>query len=129
MKKFLPLIFVGLFALSMSSCFVNRSTVGDGPVGKSKSTVKFSHSKQLYLFWGLVSLGQSSPTPPPDCGYQIRSCFNLADCIVSTVTGGIFSMRNVKILVNKDGRCDPAVIELEKKLDKDLQKEKKLQNQ
>jgi len=129
MKKFLPLIVLSLFALSMSSCFVNRHTVGEGPIGKSGPTAKFSHNKQIYLFWGLVSLGQSSPVAPPDCGYQIKSCFNFFDCLATTVTGGIFSMRNVKILVNKDSRCDPAVMKLERKVDKDLMKDQKHQGQ
>jgi len=112
---------LALFALTMSSCFVNRTTVGDGPVGKA-NTVRFSHAKQSYLFWGLVALGQSSPPAPQECGFQVKSSFNLIDCIVTTITGGIFSMRSVKVLVTKDGKCDPAIMKIERKMDKEILK-------
>jgi hypothetical protein len=113
-----------LILLSLNSCFVNRVTVGEGPIGKGES-VRYSHKKQLYLFWGLVAINQSQPKLPAECGYQIKSSFNAIDGIVSALTGGIFSMRSVKVLVFRDSPCDPKIIKQERKLQKEEMKEHK----
>src|SRR5690554_4396569 len=51
MKKLvlLPLTAVLLFT---TSCYVNRTTVGNGPVGKIDSKELYGKTKQVYLFWG-----------------------------------------------------------------------------
>src|SRR5581483_8665397 len=108
MKNYFKLSLIGLLMLSLNSCYVNRTTIGDGPVGKSEAA-KYGKAKQMYLFWGLVPLGFSQPAAPMECGYQIKTSFNFFDMLVSGLTGGIFGMRTVKVLVNKDGPCDPAI--------------------
>ena len=122
MKKVIQTIILGFTVLSLNSCYVNRTTVGEGPVGKGSPTVRYSHAKQLYLFWGAVSLGQSQPVLPQDCGYQVKSSFNFIDMLVTGLTGGIFGMRTVKILVHKDGPCDPKVQRIERKEEKEIHK-------
>ncbi|HWB62200.1 MAG TPA: hypothetical protein VG603_01730 [Chitinophagales bacterium] len=117
MKKITLISFILLTLFSLNSCYVNRTTVGAGPVGKAEA-VKYSKTKQMYLLWGLIALGQSNPPAPADCGYQVKSAFNFWDALVSSLTGGIFSMRTVKIMVFKNSPCDPAVQKLERKLDK-----------
>ena len=117
-------LFVAL--LSLNSCFVNRTTVGNGPVGKGHETATFSHQKQMYLLWGLVSIGQAQPKLPMDCGYQVRTSFNAIDAIVSTITGGIFSMRTQKVFVFRDSPCDPKIIKQEHQVDK---QERKIQQE
>ena len=120
MRKLLS-IFIILFSLSLSSCFVNRTTVGDGPVGKNG--VRYSHVKQMSLFWGLWAFkGHPQPAVPPGCGYQVKTSFNFIDGLVTTLTGGIFGMRSVKIMVNKGGPCDPAILKVENRENKDIQK-------
>ena len=118
MKNAFKISLLFLVLLSLNSCYVNRTTVGNGPIGKGES-VRYSHKKQLYLFWGLVAINQSQPQLPVECGYQIKSSFNAIDAIVSGLTGGIFSMRSVKVLVFKDSPCDPKVIKEEKKYQKE----------
>ncbi len=122
MKNTLKVSVLFVILLSLNSCFVNRTTVGNGPIGKSHETVKYSHQKQMYLFWGLVSIGQAQPKLPMECGYQLKTSFNAIDAIVSTITGGIFSMRTQKVLVFKDSPCDPKIIKQERKLDKEERK-------
>lgn len=122
MRKAIQTIILCFTILSLDSCYVNRTTVGDGPVGKDGPTARYSHAKQLYLFWGAVSLGQSQPVIPQGCGFQVKSSFNFIDMLVSGLTGGIFSMRTVKILVYKDGPCDPKVMKMEKKEEKEIHK-------
>jgi len=114
MKNAFKISLLFLILLSLNSCFVNRTTIGNGPIGKGES-VRYSHKKQMYLFWGLMALNQSQPQLPAECGYQLKSSFNFVDALVSGLTGGIFSMRTVKVLVFKDSPCDPKVIKEEKK--------------
>ncbi|MDB5282075.1 MAG: hypothetical protein JWO06_1150 [Bacteroidota bacterium] len=123
MKVLLNWLLILTMALSLNSCFVNRTTVGNGPVGKTE-TVRYSHDKQFYLFWGGWALNKANPHAPAECGYQVKSSFNLIDMLVTTLTGGIFSMRTVKILVYKNSTCDPAVQKMERKLEKREMKER-----
>lgn len=107
MKK---LTFVLLaFTLLLNSCMVNRHTVGDGPVGKKGSTLQYSKAKQPYLFWGLIALGNSNPAAPQSGNYQIKTSYNFWDGFVSMLTGGIFSMRTVRILVKPGGNAEAPV--------------------
>jgi hypothetical protein len=124
MKKLLQAMFCIALSLSLNSCFINRTTVGDGPVGKV-SAAKYSHAKQLYLFWGLVAVGQAQPPMPQGCGYQVKTAYNVIDAIVTTITAGIFGTRNVKIMVNKGSPCDPAIMKIERKEQKEMQKQEK----
>ena len=124
MKNFLKVSTLLLLLVSLNSCYVNRTTVGAGPIGKNAESVRYSHKKQLYLFWGLLAINQSQPKLPVECGYQVKTSFNVIDAIVSGITGGIFSMRTQKVLVFKDSQCDPKIIKEEKKLQRDEMKEK-----
>ena len=108
--------------VSLSSCFVNRTTVGNGPIGKAKETATYSHQKQMYVLWGLLALKQAQPQLPVQCGYQLKTSFNAIDGIVSTLTLGIFSMRTQKTLVFKDSPCDPKIIKQERKIEKEERK-------
>jgi hypothetical protein len=108
---------MAVFVLSLNSCYINRHTIGDGPIGRAPA-VKYAHAKQVYLFWGLWAVGHPVPATPQDCGYQIKTAFNVVDGIISMLTGGIVSTRNIKILVNKNSPCDPAIRKLEGKIEK-----------
>lgn len=87
--------------LLFSSCMVTRTTIGDGPVGKQGKTEVYSKSKQFYLFWGFVKLGKGQPAIPEDKNIQVKTSFNVFDALVTTLTGGIFSMQTVKILIKE----------------------------
>ena len=117
MKKLFFLVCLMAFVLSMSSCFVNRHVVGDGPVGKA-DTKLYSHGRQFSLFWGLINLGRSKATGPEKCGYQIKSAFNGVDLFISTITGGIIGSRVVKIYVKNNSDCTREMERLEFKAKK-----------
>lgn len=93
-------VFLAVFLL-LSSCMVTRTTIGDGPVGKKGKTEVYSKSKQFYLFWGFVKLGKGQPVIPEDKNLQVKTSYNVFDALVTTLTGGIFSMQTVKILVKE----------------------------
>jgi hypothetical protein len=114
MKKLLFAVCFMAFVLSMSSCFVNRHVVGDGPIGKADTKI-YSHGRQFSLFWGLINLGRSKATGPEKCGYQIKSAFNGVDIFISTITGGIIGSRVVKIYVKHDSDCTKQMERLEHK--------------
>jgi hypothetical protein len=125
MKNVIKSGFLALALLALNSCYINRSTVGDGPTGKS-GTVKYSHAKQVYLFWGAIACGHPAPATPSACGYQIKTAFNTTDMLINLITGGIVGTRNIKILVNKNSQCDPAIQKFERKVEKSkLKKELK----
>ena len=86
---------------SMQSCYINRTTVGDGPVGKSGSKEQYSKTKQLYLFWGLIAVGQGQPATPTSPNYQIKSSSNFWDGVIGGITGGILCTRTVKVYTKK----------------------------
>jgi ribosomal protein S21 len=46
--------------------------------------------------------------------------------LINLITGGIVGTRNIKILVNKNSQCDPAIQKFERKVEKSkLKKELK----
>lgn len=98
MKK--VLLGIGL-SLLLTSCYTNRHTVGDGPI-RSESKVKYSKSKDIYLFWGFAQIGQASPRVPKTGNYMIRSRFSLGDLIIGGLTLGILETRSVKVFVNPE---------------------------
>jgi hypothetical protein len=122
MRKTIQIAMVSMMIFTLNSCFITHTTVGDGPIGKDNVTARYSHAKQMYVLWGLLSLKQTQPAIPHDCGYQVKSSFNFVDVLASGVTLGIFGMRTVKILVRKDGPCDPKVMKIERKEDKEIHK-------
>jgi len=101
MKNALKVVLPVLLLIFLTSCMVNRHTVGDGPVGKSGRTEIYSSTKQMYLFWGIMPLGFATPDVPKDGNYQIKTSFNIVDDILTGITGGVFSMRTVRVIVKK----------------------------
>ena len=122
MKNFIQTAVLCGLVLSLNSCYINRTTVGDGPVGKDTPATHYSHAKQMYVLWGLLPLKHTQPAAPIGCGYQVKTSFNFVDALVSGLTAGIFSMRTVKIMVNKGGPCDPAILKIERREEKAIEK-------
>jgi hypothetical protein len=99
MVKIISIVLLSTFLLS--SCFVNRTTVGYGPVGANLQDRTFSKVKQRYTLFGLVRLNQAQPkTPPAGMGYEIKTKFSIVDGILSILMP-IYAQRTVVILVNK----------------------------
>ena len=122
MKNFIQTAVLCALVFSLNSCYITRTTVGDGPVGKDIAATHYSHAKQMYVLWGLLPLKHTQPSAPQGCGYQVKSSFNFVDALVTGLTGGIFGMRTVKIMVNKGGPCDPAILKIERKEEKAIEK-------
>lgn len=88
-------------SLLLTSCYTNRHTVGDGPV-RNETKVKYSKSKDMYLFWGFAQIGQASPRVPKSGNYMIRSRFSIGDLLIGGLTAGIVETRSVKVFVNPE---------------------------
>ena len=77
-----------------------RTNVGNfkemSQVDKSK-VYNYSKGKQCYLFWGLVPLGRRSVATPASGSCQVRTYYNFWNALLSTITGGIFSMQTIKV--------------------------------
>jgi len=119
MKSLLKFSALLIVILSLNSCFINRQPVGYIQTGKGIETVKYTKKKQMYVLWGLMALKHPEVKTPTECGYIVKTSFNGIDAIVTILTGGIFSMRTVKIEVLKDSPCDPKIIKQERKLEKE----------
>ncbi len=97
MKK---VIFILVTALLLPACMSNRINIGNyHETKKTEKTKTYTYDKvkQCYLFWGLVPLGRPQPEMPASGNFQVRTYYNFWDALVSGLTGGIFSMRTVKI--------------------------------
>ena len=91
-----------LFSLLFTSCYVNRTTVGYGPVGMQLSTETFSMAKQRYILFGLVRINNPAVKAPPlGVGYEIKSGFTFVDGLLTLITVGIYGQRTVKVLIER----------------------------
>ena len=126
MKKTIQIALMSLVILSLNSCFITRTTVGDGPIDNDNVVARYSRAKQMYVLWGLYRLKHTQPAIPQGCGFQVKTSFNFVDALATGVTLGIFGMRTVKIMVKKDSPCDPKILKIERKENKEIQK---LENQ
>ncbi len=95
-------VVIAIMTLMLSSCMTTRTTVGEGPMGKGGAKNVYSKTKQVYLFWGFMSLGNSQPKIPDHGNIQIKTSYNVADAFVAGLTGGLFAMRTIKVLVKKE---------------------------
>lgn len=104
MKKtlFLNFLVVALL-LSMTSCYVHRHTIGNGPINREANKIKVMGAKKIYLFGGLLGIGDPNTSNPPygQNGYQIKTSTNGVDMIISFLTIGIIRTRTIKIYVKR----------------------------
>ena len=91
----------GLLLLANTACMTHRHSVGKGPIGAQGSTDVYDKMKQGYLFWGLIPLQKTRLETPKHGDYQIKSCFNPEDGLISILSCGIVSFRTIKILEYK----------------------------
>ncbi|HTA81695.1 MAG TPA: hypothetical protein VK783_02095 [Bacteroidia bacterium] len=91
-------IFLSMF---LSSCYVSRTTVGNGPKNKEDTTATYSRARQYYLFIGLATLNKAEPKKPDEPNYEIVSYMSLLDVAITGVTFGILSSRTTQVLVKK----------------------------
>lgn len=101
MKKLLFLVLFAAMAILCTSCYQTRTAVGDYQMirkeaGKS-ATYTYAKGKQVWLFWGLIPLGRARVAVPPHGNCEIRTQVNFFDGILTTLTGGLFSMATIKV--------------------------------
>ena len=99
--SFVKSLLVVWFCVMLSSCFVHRHTVGDGPAGgvwEQGKSVR-STSKQIYILAGLVPIGRAGINPPSSGNYQIKTSMNIVDMLISGITFGVLQLRTVKVIV------------------------------
>ncbi len=97
--RLLSLFIIFFISFALQSCFVTRTTVGDGPVGRRGKTDVYSKARRFYIFGGLVPLGLGQPAIPQSNNCQIKTYFGGVDVFVSFITAGIITSRSTKILV------------------------------
>ena len=96
-RRFVSLVLVAVCLLAVSGCYSHRVNVA-GYDARGYETKVYSKTKQFYLFEGLIPLGRPQPGTPPDGVCQIRTYYNFWDALFTCVTGGLFSMRTVKVI-------------------------------
>lgn len=52
----------------------------------------------MYLFWGLIPIGRTSVATPVNEPCQVRTSYRFVDALVSSITGGVFSMQTIKVM-------------------------------
>lgn len=107
MKRILVLMLTIVIALSFSSCWSTRTSVGDykhATKVEKESTYTYSKGKQTYLFWGLVPLGRTNVATPADGNCEIRTRHGFLDAFLTLITGGLFSMQSIKVKAPKTER-------------------------
>jgi len=98
-KLIKSIILLIVISTTLSSCFVTRTTIGNGPINKEDTTVIYSKSKQYYLFFGFAALNKSQPKLPIEPNYQIISYMGFSDVLLTTITFGIIDVRTTKVLI------------------------------
>ena len=98
MKKYVVALGI-LSTIVLSSCSVQRYTVGNGPIGPQQVERVYARGRNFYLFAGLIPLNRATPVVPSDGNYQIKSSFNVVDWLITGITGGLITSRQTKILI------------------------------
>lgn len=101
MKKIKFLVCLAIASVCLSSCMVTKTAVGNYKEGKGQA-YSYSKDRQGYLFWGLLPVGKCNVTTPTDQDCEVRTRTTFVDGLVSTITGGIYSMQTVQVMVKKD---------------------------
>lgn len=91
----------------MSSCWTTKTNVG--AYRETQGNVyTYAKGKQVWLFWGLIPLGRTNVNTPGDGNCQVVTRFNVADFLITVLTGGIFSTYTIKVKAKKPPVETPA---------------------
>ncbi len=95
MKKLAVLLLLAVLTL-MPSCMSTRTSVQNFKEAQGQQYL-YAKGRQCYLFWGLIPLGRTSVATPAEQPCQVRTRFGFWDAFLSVITGGIFSMQQIRI--------------------------------
>lgn len=85
-----------LAVLFLSSCMTTKTSVG-GYQQKQGNEYVYGKGKQIWLFWGIMPLGRTNVSTPPDGSCEVITRFNAGDFIISGLTGGIITTQTIKV--------------------------------
>ena len=95
--KNLKITIVSILCLcALSSCLTTKTNVGNYREA-SGSRYTYSKSKQMWLFWGLMPVGRTHTSTPANGSCQVITRFNIADFLISGITGGILTTETIKV--------------------------------
>lgn len=94
---------ISLFSILFlfSSCYTTHFTVGDGPIKDQGKQETYDKAKQMWLLWGLFVINDGNPNTPSDNNYMIKTKFTFGDILITSLTGGVFTIKSVKVKVKK----------------------------
>ena len=92
--KIIIMIFI---ACTLTSCMTTRTSINKYKETPGQ-TYKYSKGKQMYLFWGLIPIGRTSVATPVNEPCQVRTSYRFADVLLTSITGGVFSMQTIKVM-------------------------------
>jgi hypothetical protein len=96
------IIIFSVLALGLSSCMVNRLTVGNGPEGMDYYSKKtYAYAKHIYVVLGIFSLKDPKLEIPKHGNYQFEAATDADDWALSLITGGLVSTRTERIFIKK----------------------------
>ena len=104
MKKFFSFNLAALLMTALMflpSCMVTKTSVKNYD-DASGQEYYYDKGRDMYLFWGLLPVGKPaiiSPVETTPC--QVRTRTDFVDGLVSLITGGIFSMQSVGVMVKR----------------------------
>ena len=90
---FLGMLIVLLFT---TSCMTTKTSVG-GFQQKQGTEYVYGKGKQIWLFWGILPVGRTNVSTPPDGSCEVITRFNASDFIISGLTGGIITTQTIKV--------------------------------
>jgi len=96
MRKIIILLLIATIAISFSSCFTTKTSVGQYRE-MGGETYKYAKGKQVWLFWGLIPCGYTRVSTPADGNCEVIGRFNFGDFLINLFTGGIVNTRTIKI--------------------------------
>ena len=87
-------------ALFMSSCMTTKTSVGAFRETQG-SKYTYAKGKQFWLFWGILPIGRTNVNTPGDGNCEVITRFNVADALISGLTGGILTSYSIKVKAKK----------------------------
>lgn len=85
-----------VLCVTMTSCLTTKTEVGAYRETKG-NPYTYAKGKQLWLFWGIVPIGRTSVNTPSDGNCEVITRFNVADALISGLTGGILTSYTIKV--------------------------------
>jgi hypothetical protein len=94
-KVWLPVITIFLVTF-LTSCWTTKTNVGayNETYGER---YKYAKGKQVWIFWGLIPAGRTNVNTPKDGNCQVVTRFNVADILITALTGGIVTTYTIKV--------------------------------